>query len=153
MKRFNSTSARAAQHRRTLTVASLAAAVERFVVHLLDAAISPHVVLGPLVWCPAPGESAGKLWYFIAAVCGPAGFRCQRLSADDEDLAAEARALTMMVMVDRVPRVPRVLHDMDDELAMAKLCEGLWPSDRTRALRAAVEREREHAVPDRRPPE
>lgn len=125
-------------HRRARKAASLAAAVELFVTHLLDGAIGLHVVVGPLLWRPSPAGTGGKRWYFIVAVCGLEGFRSDMLSADDEDLALQARALTMMALIERRPRV---VHDTDDELEMAKLCEVLWPGERISALRAAVERE------------
>jgi len=35
-----------------------------------------------------------------------------------------------------------VIHDCDDELQMARLCEILWPCERITDLRKAVERER-----------
>ena len=119
-------------------VASRADAAARFVAHLLAGAIGLHVVIGPTLWRPSPDDPGDKLWYFNAAVCGADGFRCDRLETDDRDLAEEARALVMLALIDHQPRV---VHDMGDELEMAKLCAVLWPSERTRALRAAVERE------------
>jgi hypothetical protein len=121
-----------------MTVDDLAKAIELFVAHLLEGATDPHVVIGPTLWRPGPYDSCGRLWHFIAAVCGADGFRYDLLDADDPDLAEQARSLAMLALVDHRPRV---VHDTSDELAMARLAEVLWPSPRTRALRAAVERE------------
>jgi hypothetical protein len=121
-----------------MKVDDLAEAIQLFVTHLLDGATDLHVVLGPILWRPSPDDPGDKLWYFIAAVCGADGFRCDRLDTNDPDLTEQARSLAMLALVDHRPRV---VHDMGDELAMAKLCEVLWPGPRISALRAAIEGE------------
>lgn len=53
----------------------------------------------------------------------------------------EVDELRASVMLALVQRRPLVIHDMDDEIAMVRLCEMLWPGKRISKLRAAVEAE------------
>jgi len=124
---------------KVMKVDDLARAIRLFVALQLDDETDRHAVLGPVLWRPRADNPAGKNWYFILATCGAGDFRCHQLSTGhDQDLADEARALAMMVLIERPPLV---VHDTDDEVQMARLCESLWPGKRNGALRAAVERE------------
>jgi hypothetical protein len=95
----------------------------------------PEVVIGPLVWNPTPAQS-----YFIVAVCEQGrGFRCDQLFGKLDD-----RQSFIFALIQRRPPA-LVIHDTDDELYMARLCEGLWPGDRITALRKRIEAERKAA--------
>jgi hypothetical protein len=102
---------------------------------------APTVTIGPLVWGIEPGHDT-KHWYFIVGSADARGnFRTDQLKIekDDKALAEETRAALMLVFIERRPVV---MHDFDDELAMARYCEALWPCDKTHRLRASVEQER-----------
>lgn len=106
--------------------------------YLLANATDSQIVFGPIVWQPKP-EGEGRRWYFMIATCGPDGFRCDSISADDSvQLVEDMRFSLMLAMV----APGRVLHDTDDELYAARLCETLWPGERITALRKTIERER-----------
>lgn len=99
---------------------------------------SAHVVVGPVLWQPSDG-AAGKVWYFIVASSGMGrGFRCDQVVvlADSRDWARSGVIAALM------QRAPLVVHSIDDELAMVRLCEMLWPGGRIAALRQQVEAER-----------
>jgi len=115
---------------------SIAAAID----HLLRDATDPNVVVGPILWQPHAG---GRRWYFIVSTCGPDGLRCDKLDVEgDADKADEVRAGLFLALVQRRPLV---VHDTDDELYMARLCETLWPGERITRLRQGVELERVQA--------
>ena len=95
-----------------------------------------HVVVGPLCW--HPNDSGGKDWYVIVATSGAEdGFRHDQIVVPDGDPSYRAAVLRELCQ-----RRPLVIHDCDDELYMARLCETLWPSERITDLRKAIERER-----------
>jgi hypothetical protein len=105
---------------------------ERFVDYILSDTDSLHVVVGPVVW---HDSNPTEKYFIIATSEAGRGFRCDRLSiADDGDRLAVLAALFQ--------RRPLVIHDCDDELYMARLCETLWPGERISKLRATLEAER-----------
>jgi hypothetical protein len=101
---------------------------------LLKGLNSPHVVVGPLLWQPSDG-AASKAWYFmVATFVADKGLRIIRVDAHDEmDRLGVIAALAR--------RPPLVVHLMEDELDMAKLCEAIWPCERTSRMRANLEAE------------
>ena len=95
-----------------------------------------HVVVGPLCW--HPNDSGGKDWYVIVATSGVEhGFRHDQIIVPDGD-PSHRSALFLELYQCR----PLVIHDCDDELYMARLCEILWPCERVTDLRKAIKRER-----------
>jgi len=95
-----------------------------------------HVVVGPLCW--HPNDSGGKDWYVTVATSGAEhGFRHDQIVVPDGDPSYSGALLLELYQ-----RRPLVIHDCDDELQMARLCEILWPCKRITDLRKAVERER-----------
>jgi hypothetical protein len=99
---------------------------------------SPHIVIGPATWQPSDG-TAGKRWYCtIAASEAGRGFRCDQIVLSP-DSPQDDRGRIIAAFI---PHRPLVLHDMADELDMARLCEALWPGPRITSLRHAVEAER-----------
>jgi hypothetical protein len=94
-----------------------------------------HVVIGPLVWQPSDGK-AGKVWYFVLVLSyADKGLRIIRLDADRKS----DRTLMLRTMAQQ--KLPVTVHDMGDELEMAKLCEVIWPCERTSRIRATVQAE------------
>jgi len=106
--------------------------------HVLRNVNSPHIVIGPAIWQPSDG-TAGKRWYVtIAASEAGRGFRCDQVTlSPDSPEDDRARIITAFV-----PHRPLVIHDADDELYMARLCEILWPGPKITRLRQTVEAER-----------
>jgi hypothetical protein len=104
-------------------------AVEHAIDHVLKDATVNVVCVGPVHLSP----SKPKL-YFMVASWGLHGFRCDQMFVTDPDLRA--------TFVNALAKRRLVIHDCDDELEMAKLCETIWPGPKITALRQAVERER-----------
>ena len=84
--------------------------------------IDVNVVIGPIVW-----QLKGDLrqWYFVVASADHQIARFDQLASDPEGHAEEFRAGLMLALVQKRPIV---IHDTDDELYMAHLCESLWIS-------------------------
>jgi hypothetical protein len=111
--------------------------------YLLRKAGDIHVVVGPVSWQPADEATGAKFWYFIAATAGKnREFRCDQFGADNKADAEQFRASVMLALMQRRPIV---IHDVDDEVRMARLCETLWPGERISRLRKLVEAERSTA--------
>jgi hypothetical protein len=85
-----------------------------------------NVVVGPV-----RKAITGDQLYFIVATCDRRRqFRCDQVMAN-----ADARES----FITRIAaREPRVIHVLDDELKMARLCEALWPGERISRLREAI---------------
>jgi hypothetical protein len=94
-----------------------------------------NVVVGPLLWQPSDGVSGAKRWYFIVATSDERGWRCDMVNVEED----EREWMRMRVMAALVERRPLVIHDMGDEVEMARLCEVLWPGPRIAAVRKQVE--------------
>jgi hypothetical protein len=107
--------------------------------HLLNGIGDRQVVVGPLCWQPSDGASA-KLWYFVVATAGKDHrFRCDQIIVPDR---IEGNSMRYAVIAALTRHPPIVIHDMSDELQMARLCEALWPGKRISKIRAQVEAER-----------
>ncbi len=112
--------------------------IEQVVAEVLkDRVECPDLILGPVVW----EENQGKRdWYFLLASSDCAGFFSLKVCVGaDAELADQCRALAFGSFL---MRKPIVVHAMDNELAMARLCEAIWPCDKTREVRAGIEAER-----------
>ena len=100
------------------------------------------IAIGPVVW-----ELSGRgrtNWYFVIGSADAAGtFRAGgfKIREDDKALADECRDLMITELVLRRP--PPMIHTFDDELAMIRLCEAVFPCERTHSMRAAIEFERD----------
>jgi hypothetical protein len=149
---------------------SLTRMVDPLVDQIVDALTGspmPHqVVVGPLRW--RPDNNGSPDWYFVCASSGDRdGFFTitVRLGKEqEEDLEAVFwissnevwRSAAIVELEKRRP--PIIVHDMDDELAMARLWEEIWPGPKTREERAGIEAEFrrpkvfEFFYPSRRPP-
>jgi len=111
--------------------------------HILKGADDINVVVGPVCWRPSDGTSS-KMWYFVVATSETRrGFRCDQLVIGEGADPHEGRAAFMLALANRGPLV---VHDTDDELYMAKLCEALWPGERISNLCKTVEAERRMAL-------
>jgi hypothetical protein len=99
---------------------------------------SPHIVIGPATWQPSDG-TAGKRWYCtIAASEAGRGFRCDQVVLSPDSPQEDRGRIIAAFVAHR----PLVIHDVDDELYMARLCEILWPDPKITRLRQTVEAER-----------
>jgi hypothetical protein len=104
---------------------------------LKDRRVCPHVIIGPVVWQDNQGK---REWYFMVASGDGGGFFTVKVGfGDDAELADQSRASAFAAFA---MRKPIVIHDMDDELVMARWCEVIWPCSKTRTIRAAIEAER-----------
>jgi hypothetical protein len=115
------------------------------------------VVVGPMLWPPRNNNDEGKCWYFTIAYKRPGEFYSMRIDTPDyappitigdvPDAQACGHVLLLNFVSDRDQVIPALkaakltVHDIKDEIAQARLCERLWPSERTRRLRKAVETE------------
>jgi hypothetical protein len=125
---------------------------------LLDGSDDRAVAIGPMVQQP----QGGPPWYFMTAV--NKGGRFFVVSVNDDDYeppcqvddvwAAVADVLIEIRPVDARSRLITALkakepgvtiHQFDDELAMLRRCEKLWPSERVTRIRRGLEQERARA--------
>jgi hypothetical protein len=110
---------------------------EQIADYALRGANSRHVVVGPLLWQSTDG-TANKRWYFMLASSGEGrGFRCDMVTVTPDE-REKMRASVIMALIERRPLV---IHDVGDEVTMARLCETLWPGPRITRLREGVEAE------------
>jgi hypothetical protein len=116
------------------------ATVKEVVDYVLRDANDINVVVGPLLWQPSDGV-ASKRWYFTIATSEEStGFRCDQVMVAGDDPEQRER-MRLAVFADLVRHRPLIIHDMGDEVAMARMCELLWPGPRIAALRREVEDE------------
>jgi hypothetical protein len=101
-----------------------------------------NIVIGPTVWQPSDGRSARR-WYFAIATCGATGIRLDQVCVADKEHGEASKAAVIADLT--IVRPPLVVHLVDDELYMARLCETLWPGERISEIRAAVEAERDRS--------
>ncbi len=124
----------------------LAAAIAAFADQVLrDTGPTPLLALGPIVWGIEPGADT-RYWYFIVASTNAADqLRLDQLKVgyDNQSLAEKSRATLLAELISRRP--PSVITDVDDELALAEWCEAVCPGERSRNLRASIQRERAEA--------
>jgi hypothetical protein len=110
--------------------------VERIVAYLRRGKnVSPHIVIGPVVWEP---KDDGRFWYFAVATGDGDGAHFDQLGSPERHLAEELRTALLLALIEERSIV---LHDLDDELQMVRLCEALWPSEKTSRVRAGIEAE------------
>jgi hypothetical protein len=105
--------------------------------HLLDEAGDINVVIGPVVHPPVGQD--GPDYFMVATSEKDRGFRSDQISIGE---GYDGEAMRAGIAMALVRRKPIVIHDVDDELYMAKLCEMLWPGERITRLREAIEAER-----------
>jgi hypothetical protein len=103
--------------------------------HFRFAKTMPQIILGPVVREPL-GEPG---WYFVVASADQKDARFDKLAAPYQKTCTAFRNGLVMGLAQRPPLV---IHDMDDELATARLCEILWPSPKVTKIRADIEAER-----------
>jgi hypothetical protein len=121
-----------------------ARSVNDLITYLLKGMSDRQVVIGPLVWQPSDGTSA-KRWYFVVATAGKDHhFRCDEIVVPDNGV--EGNSMRRAVIGALTRHRPIVIHEMDDELHMARLCEVLWPGERISKIRAMLEAERSSKV-------
>ena len=106
---------------------------EEFCSHVLGQMTDQHVVIGPAVL------DEKDTWYFTIAVKRKSGFWLERM-----DIGGPLdRDVCMFRLAQDVSSRGRVIHDMGDELSMARMCAALWPTARTKHLAKLVAAEDE----------
>lgn len=96
----------------------------------------PTVGVGPIVWGINPTD--GRHWYFVCASADADDtfhIDCIKIRDDDQELANQTRA---DLLLELVSRKPIVIHEFDNEPALAAFCAAMWPSERTKRLLDAV---------------
>ena len=89
------------------------------------------VVVGPL------SQRDGAHYFIVAASERGCGFRCDQINVNGDSGNKDRTAF----IADLGKIKGFVIHNLDCELRMAKLCEALWPGPRISDLRKAVEAE------------
>jgi hypothetical protein len=112
------------------------ATYEEIVQRIIQWAGDEHViVIGPIVWHPVDGAQSAKLWYFTVAT---KGFRLNRIDCYGNEAEAILQRLQILSML--ISKGGIVIHVCEDELKMARLCDALWPSEKSRSLLADMEK-------------
>jgi hypothetical protein len=128
-----------------LRSANLTAAVRKFADTVLKGAgHTPTVAIGPVVWAIEGGHDQ-KHWYFVLGSADKRGrFRVDQFNVgwNDQDFANDCQAA---MIAELIGRPPCVIHTFEDELAMIRFCETVWPCAKTRQIRASIEQERASA--------
>jgi hypothetical protein len=122
---------------RTKSKSTLRDSLDAIVDHVLRGSNDINVVVGPKLCRPSDGKTS-RVFYFVVATSEKArGFRCDQITLGEG--MEEARAAFILALAQRKPII---IHDVGDELQMARLCETLWPGDRISKIRRQVEAER-----------
>jgi hypothetical protein len=101
---------------------------------LISKAADRTLALGPLVWLPG-ADGVSRLRYFIVGSADQCGeFHCDQIIGGEDDRLALLAAL--------VAHKPLVIHDFNDELAMARFAEAVWPCVKITRIREQLEKER-----------
>jgi hypothetical protein len=109
--------------------------------YILTLGVVDTVVVGPILWQPSDGLASKRFYFVIAAGGRKPKFLLHGIDVP-EDEADSVRAQLIAALM----RPSFTIHVVDDELAMARICEQIWPCERSRGLRKSVEREREGAA-------
>jgi hypothetical protein len=116
---------------------------EHVVEHVLKGSGGDHIVVGPLVQ-PLPNNNRTRGHdYFTVASSGPIrGFRLDSIAAGTSDMNCriDGQVLRANVLDAFARKKGLVVHDIHGELYMTKLCERLWPCERTSGLRKVLEK-------------
>lgn len=99
---------------------------------------SSHILLGPVVQRPLDSGDDTPEFYF--AITGGSEKTPSTISIGgaDRTLPEEFR---QALLVDLVGQRPIVIHDLDDELEMARWAAAIWPCEQTQRILAAVRQE------------
>jgi hypothetical protein len=118
--------------------ARLRAALNEIRENLVSGLKSQHVVVGPLVWRQSDGTTTKDEYFVIVRFTEEVDFI--KMAVGEQ--IAEARIARRQLIATLVAHHPPLdIHDMEDELGMAALCEALWPCEKTSLIRSGVETE------------
>ena len=112
--------------------------IEQIIDYALADADDDNVAIGPLCRQPSDGAS-GWCWYFMICTSGNGcGFRCDRVIVPPGQRERYRQRIVRAFLAHSALAV----HDVGDELVLARLCERLWPGELIADLRKTIERER-----------
>lgn len=100
-----------------------------------------HIVVGPTVYVERPDDHR-VTWYFMVAVETAPGAAEYMQALTDGDAAQCESIRDQLMAAAMLDHTATLVHDVGDELAMARLCEAMWPSDQITTMRKSVEAER-----------
>lgn len=100
-----------------------------------------QVLLGPVVWDP---DRNSRRSYFIIGVPERKRWHFERIGGEGH---AELEAFRTALLMALARHRPIVLHDLDDELRLARLADAILPTEQTAALCREIAAEREHPLP------
>jgi hypothetical protein len=96
------------------------------------------LVIGPTVL--TENKAGKKEWYFVVSGCDKdRGFRSDTIVAGNGLDKDKLRAGFILKLIGKRRLM---IHDTDDELYAIRLCETLWPCEKTTRIRKAIEAER-----------
>ena len=99
---------------------------------------SPHVLFGP-IQRSRPGIAALADYHFVVFGADGGDLRVSCLNFREREPAETVRRLLIMKLG---VTEPVVVHDLDNEMELVRVCDRLWPSAKTKRLLAVVEAER-----------
>jgi hypothetical protein len=118
---------------------SLDQSISQIVKHLRGGnAVSPHVLIGPLVW---EGDPDDRQWYSVLDSGDRHGFRCDKLAFKTDKEFGEKTIASLHCALIQEKSI--VVHIFDDELEMARWAHAIWPSPKTRKIREDIAAERQ----------
>jgi len=108
---------------------------------------SGHILLGPVVQKPLDAQDGVPEFYFAIVGGTEQTFATMSVGGAERDLPTEFR---LALIADLISQRPIVIHDMADELELARWAAAIWPNEETARILAAVRREREQASAEAR---
>jgi hypothetical protein len=118
---------------------TMSQSVDEIANYILSKAADAQILIGPLIAKMLDDSEPAIPYVVVCSGDEDKQMHCDQIMCHDEI----GRRGLILALVAR--RRPIVIHDMDDELAMVKLAEVIWPCDKARRIIAATEAERKGA--------
>jgi hypothetical protein len=102
------------------------------------------VVIGPVVWYPKGGGDRTWAFGFQAGDYGDTRYAATQVgcpNAHSHEEAQNNRDLFLAALVTASFEKPRAIHDVDDELVMARMTANIWPCERSAKMLADLKAE------------
>jgi hypothetical protein len=104
--------------------------------YILSKAADVHVMIGPLIELMYDGTKPAIPYVAVCTGDADGQMHVDQIMCHDE----AGKFGLKLAIIQR--RRPVVIHDMDDELYMAKMAAALWPCAKARRILAGTEKER-----------